>query len=204
EVNRVGLAKRCIGPVAIHARARRIIKPRARVKPGRGLKPVDGSQDVHLGVERGVVNAWAYSGPGGQVDDHFGTVLLDKARDLPGVANVQLDQAATGISQGEGEVRLLGGPGVERVEVVHHGHFGPFAEQPVDQVRSDETGSARHNRSHSLGSFHVGAGSRSRHPEATYPGRWAMSSEATEVSWPMPDPHFKAGHGGVGREAWGV
>src|SRR5208337_5107983 len=107
------------------------------------------------GVERGVFNAWTYTGAGCQVDDHLGTVLLDKARNLPGVANVQLDQAATGISQGERQVRLLGGPGVERVEVVHHGHFSPFAEQPVDQVRSDETSPACHNGPHRLRSFHV-------------------------------------------------
>src|SRR5271157_1939798 len=85
-------------------------------------------------------------------------------------------------------------PGVEGVEVVHHGHFGPFAEQPIDQVRSDETGSARHNGSHSLRSFHGCAGSRSRDPEETYPGRQATTREATEISWPVPDHHFKAGH----------
>ena len=72
---------------------------------------------------------------------------FDQVRDPSHVADIQLDQPVPGFPQCIGQVRLLGQPGVERVEVVDDDDLRPIAQQSVDQVRPDEARPAGHDLS---------------------------------------------------------
>jgi hypothetical protein len=85
---------------------------------------------------------------GGEVDDRVGAGPAHQGLDPGRVADIQLHQPAARAPQGPGQVGLLDGPGIERVEVVDHDHLGTVAQQPVDQVRPDEPGPAGHDCSH--------------------------------------------------------
>jgi hypothetical protein len=147
-VDRVGLAKRGVGAVAVDARARGIDEPRAGLEPGRRLEPSDRPGHVDVGVEPRVLDAGADPRPGGDVDDHIGPRPVDQGPDPGRVADIQLDQRASRIPQRHRQVGLLGGPGIEGVEIVDDDDLGAIGQQAVDHVRSDEPGSPGHDGSH--------------------------------------------------------
>jgi hypothetical protein len=93
------------------------------------------------------------------MDDGVGARQVHEAGDAVRIADIQLDEAAAWTSQRVGQIGLLDGPGIERVEVVDRKHLGAVGKQPIDQVRPDEPGSAGHDDSHDTSSKR---GSRSR------------------------------------------
>ena len=109
---------------------------------------MDGPHDVDLGVERRVVDARPDAGACGQVDDRVRVDLLDDPIDRLAVADVELDQAATGAPAGRGQVRALARLGIEGVEVVDDDDLGSVGQEPIDEVRADEAGAAGHERAH--------------------------------------------------------
>ena len=68
------------------------------------------------------------------MDDRVGTDLIDQSTRPLGVPDVHLDEPAARIAEGLGQIRLLVGPGVERVEIVDDDHLGPIGQEAIDEV----------------------------------------------------------------------
>ena len=111
--------------------------------PG-ALEHAEGAQDVHIGVEDRPSDRHPYVGLGGQVED-----------DLRSTAGDHLDQlAGADVELVEGELVGPIGPGRGQVgqrparQVVDHVDGMALGQEPVDQVRADEPGTAGHQRPH--------------------------------------------------------
>jgi hypothetical protein len=76
------------------------------------------------------------------VDDDVRLKLVHDARDRWGVTDVDRLQPEVRITSGSREVRALAGLRIERVEVIDDRYSVAIGQQPIDEVRPDESGTA--------------------------------------------------------------
>ena len=83
------------------------------------------------------------------MDDRVGANLIDQSRLSPRRRGCPARRAGSeGFAGRATGCDSLTGPGVERVEIVDHDHLGPIGQEPIDQVRTDESRPAGHDDSH--------------------------------------------------------
>src|SRR3954469_11403728 len=110
----------------------------------RRLEHVRGADDVDAGIPPGVGDRLAHVDLGGEMEDRFGTGLLDDLGDAVRLADVGTDELGA-VAARVVEVRLAA-----RREIVDDHHVVAAGDEGVDEVAADEAGSAGDERAHGL------------------------------------------------------
>ena len=137
-----GLGRRDRLDVAVDRAARRGVHDPRDARPARRLEHVDRPADVDPGIPRRILDRLAHVDLRREVEDDVGPRADEHLGHALGVGDVDLvegDPAAAGAVEVADPARR---------EVVDDGHLVAAVEQGVDEVRSDEAGSAGHEGAH--------------------------------------------------------